>query len=139
MDRFPNDDSPAAKVAVEVLRNYEGLFSAGVFGSVDLLARKTGLEPRVVAKVLGYLRNVGFYYVPPRKEPRITFKMIRVPLDRLVITTASYENRLAAFKMRIEKVVEYLETNGCRQEFISEYFGMEGTRCGCCDNCLQRR
>ncbi len=139
MDRFLNDDSPAAKVAVEVLRNYEGLFSAGVFVSVDLLARKTGLEPRVVAKVLGYLRNVGFYYVPPRKEPRITFKMIRVPLDRLVITTASYENRLAAFKMRIEKVVEYLETNGCRQEFISEYFGMEGTRCGCCDNCLQRR
>ena len=83
--------------------------------------------------------SAAFYYVPPRKEPRITFKMIRVPLDRLVITTASYENRLAAFKMRIEKVVEYLETHGCRQEFISEYFGMEGARCGCCDNCLQKR
>ena len=133
MDRFLSDDSPAAKVAVE------GLFSTGVFVSVDMLARKTGLEAREVAKVLGYLRNVGFYYVPPRKEPRITFKMIRVPLDRLVITTASYENRLAAFKMRIEKVAEYLETHGCRQEFISEYFGMEGTRCGCCDNCLQKR
>ena len=139
MDRFLSDDSPAAKVAVEVLRNYEGLFSTGVLVSVDMLARKTGLEAREVAKVLGYLRNVGFYYVPPRKEPRITFKMIRVPLDRLVITTASYENRLAAFKMRIEKVAEYLETHGCRQEFISEYFGMEGTRCGCCDNCLQKR
>ena len=139
MDRFLSDDSPAAKVAVEVLRNYEGLFSTGVFVSVDMLARKIGLEAREVAKVLGYLRNVGFYYVPPRKEPRITFKMIRVPLDRLVITTASYENRLAAFKMRIEKVAEYLETHGCRQEFISEYFGMEGTRCGCCDNCLQKR
>ena len=139
MDRFLSDDSPAAKVAVEVLRNYEGLFSTGVFVSVDMLARKTGLEAREVAKVLGYLRNVGFYYVPPRKEPRITFKMIRVPLDRLVITTASYENRLAAFKMRIEKVAEYLETHSCRQEFISEYFGMEGTRCGCCDNCLQKR
>jgi ATP-dependent DNA helicase RecQ len=139
MDRFLSDDSPAAKVAVEVLRNYEGLFSTGVFVSVDMLARRTGLEARMVARVLGYLRNVGFYYVPPRKEPRITFKMIRVPLDRLVITTASYENRLAAFKMRIEKVAEYLETHGCRQEFISEYFGMEGTRCGCCDNCLQKR
>lgn len=139
MDRFLSDDSPAAKVAVEVFRNYEGLFSTGVFVSVDMLARKTGLEAREVAKVLGYLRNVGFYYVPPRKEPRITFKMIRVPLDRLVITTASYENRLVAFKMRIEKVVEYLETHGCRQEFISEYFGMEGARCGCCDNCLQKR
>lgn len=139
LDRFLEDDSPAAQIVVAVLRNYEGLFSDGVFVSIDLLARKTGLEPLQVAKVLGYLRNIGFCYVPPRKNPRITFKMIRVPLERLSISTASYDDRLAAFKMRIEKVVEYLETQGCRQEFISEYFGMEGTRCGCCDNCLQRR
>lgn len=138
MDRFLNEDSPAAKIAVEVLRNYEGLFSAGVSVSVDMLARKTGFQPREVAKILGYLRNIGFYYLPSKKEPRITFKMIRVPLERLVITTASYENRLSAFKMRIEKVAEYLQTTGCRQEFISEYFGMEGTRCGCCDNCLRK-
>lgn len=138
MDRFLNEDSPAAKITVEVLRNYEGLFSAGVSVSVDMLARKTGFQPREVAKILGYLRNIGFYYLPSKKEPRITFKMIRVPLERLVITTASYENRLSAFKMRIEKVAEYLQTTGCRQEFISEYFGMEGTRCGCCDNCLRK-
>ena len=139
MDRFLNDDSPAAKIAIEVLRGYEGLFSTGVFVNIDLLAKRTGMEPGVVAKVLGYLRNIGFYYVPARKEPRVTFKMIRVPLDRLTITTASYENRLAAFKMRIEKVVEYLETNRCRQEFISDYFGMDGKNCGICDNCLQKR
>lgn len=138
LDRFLEDDSPAAQILVAVLRNYEGLFSDGVFVSIDLLARKTGLEPLQVAKVLGYLRNIGFSYVPPRKNPRITFKMIRVPLERLSISTASYDDRLAAFKMRIEKVVEYLETQGCRQEFISEYFGMEGTRCGCCDNCLHK-
>lgn len=138
MDRFLNEDSPAAKITVEVLRNYEELFSAGVSVSVDMLARKTGFQPREVAKILGYLRNIGFYYLPSKKEPRITFKMIRVPLERLVITTASYENRLSAFKMRIEKVAEYLQTTGCRQEFISEYFGMEGTRCGCCDNCLRK-
>lgn len=138
LDRFLEDDSPAAQIVVAVLRNYEGLFSDGVFVSIDLLARKTGLDSLQVAKVLGYLRNIGFCYVTPRKNPRITFKMIRVPLERLSISTASYDDRLAAFKMRIEKVVEYLETQGCRQEFISEYFGMEGTRCGCCDNCLRK-
>jgi ATP-dependent DNA helicase RecQ len=139
MDRFLNDDSPAAKVAMEVLRNYEGLFSAGVFVSVDMLAKQTGMESREVVKVLGYLRNIGFYYVPARKEPRITFKMIRVPLERLTITTASYENRLSAFKMRIEKVIEYLETSECRQAYISDYFGMEGRSCCICDNCLGKR
>ena len=35
MDRFLSDDSPAAKVAVEVLRNYEGLFLPG-FSSVSI-------------------------------------------------------------------------------------------------------
>lgn len=139
MDRFLDDESPAAKIAIEILRNYEGIFSAGAFVSVEMLARKTQLGLGVVTKALGYLRNVGFYYVPSRKEPRITFKMIRVPLDRLFITTASYESRLAAFKMRIEKVVDYLETEGCRQEFISDYFGMEGRNCGICDNCLRKR
>ena len=139
MDRFLDDESPAAKIAIEILRNYEGIFSAGAFVSVEMLARKTQLGLGVVTKALGYLRNVGFYYVPSRKEPRITFKMIRVPLDRLFITTASYESRLSAFKMRIEKVVDYLETEGCRQEFISDYFGMEGRNCGICDNCLRKR
>lgn len=139
MDRFLDDESPAAKIAIEILRNYEGIFSAGAFVSVEMLARKTQLGLGEVTKALGYLRNVSFYYVPSRKEPRITFKMIRVPLDRLFITTASYESRLAAFKMRIEKVVDYLETEGCRQEFISDYFGMEGRNCGICDNCLRKR
>ena len=139
MDRFLDDESPAAKIAIEIMRNYEGIFSAGAFVSVEMLARKTQLGLGEVTKALGYLRNVGFYYVPSRKEPRITFKMIRVPLDRLFITTASYESRLAAFKMRIEKVVDYLETEGCRQEFISDYFGMEGRNCGICDNCLRKR
>lgn len=139
MDRFLDDESLAAKIAIDILRNYEGIFSAGAFVSVEMLARKTQLGLGVVTKALGYLRNVGFYYVPSRKEPRITFKMIRVPLDRLFITTASYESRLAAFKMRIEKVVDYLETEGCRQEFISDYFGMEGRNCGICDNCLRKR
>ena len=139
MDRFLDDESLAAKIAIDILRNYEGIFSAGAFVSVEMLARKTQLGLGEVTKALGYLRNVGFYYVPSRKEPRITFKMIRVPLDRLFITTASYESRLAAFKMRIEKVVDYLETEGCRQEFISDYFGMEGRNCGICDNCLRKR
>ena len=139
MDRFLDDESPAAKIAIEILRNYEGIFSAGAFVSGEMVARKTQLGLGEVTKALGYLRNVGFYYVPSRKEPRITFKMIRVPLDRLFITTASYESRLAAFKMRIEKVVDYLETEGCRQEFISDYFGMEGRNCGICDNCLRNR
>lgn len=139
LNSFLNTDSPAAQIATEILRNYEGIFSAGAFINIELLARKTGLPPQQVSKTLGYLRNVGFYYVPSRKDPRITFKTIRVPLERLTITTASYESRLASFKMRIDQVIEYLNTTQCRQEFISNYFGLESKPCGCCDNCIQKK
>lgn len=139
LNDFLRSDSPASIIATEILRNYEGIFSTGAFINIELLSKKTGLPPQQVAKILGYLRNIGFYFVPSRKEPRITFKTIRVPLEHLTISTASYENRLTAYKMRIAQVIEYLNTTDCRQEFISNYFGMESKPCGECDNCIKRK
>ena len=106
---------------------------------VDLLARRTGFQPDLVTRLLGYLRNVGFYYVPASKEPRITFLQVRTPLSRLRITPSAYDLRLAAFRARIDQVVAYLETCECRQAFISRYFGMPSSPCRCCDNCLKSR
>ena len=136
LNGFLSGDSPAAELAIAILRNYEGIFSSGAFVNVQTLAAITCQAPEMVTKLLGYLRNVGFFYIPARKEPKVTFLTIRVPLERLVISKSSYDDRLAIFSQRIEKVLEYLTTSQCRQEFISEYFGMEGMPCRCCDNCL---
>lgn len=139
LNDFLRSDAPAARVAEELLRLYAGLFSDGCFVQVDLLARRTGFQPDLVTRLLGYLRNVGFYYVPARKEPRITFLQVRTPLSRLRITPSAYDLRLAAFRARIDQVVAYLETCECRQAFISRYFGMPSSPCRCCDNCLKSR
>ena len=139
LNDFLSSDSPAARVAEEVLRLYAGLFSDGCFVQVDLLAKRTGLQPELVARLLSYLRNVGFFYVPARKEPRITFLQVRTPSSRIRITPSAYDVRLAAFRSRIEQVVAYLETTECRQAFISHYFGIPSSPCHCCDNCLNER
>ena len=136
LNDFLRSDAPAARVAEELLRLYAGLFSDGCFVQVDLLAKRTGFQPDLVSRLLSYLRNVGFFYVPARKEPRITFLQVRTPISRLHITPSAYDVRLAAFRSRIEQVVAYLETTECRQAFISRYFGMPSTPCHCCDNCL---
>ena len=139
LNDFLHSDTPASRVAEELLRLYAGLFSDGCFVQVDLLARRTGIPPGLVTKLLSYLRNVGFCYVPARKEPRITFLQVRTPISRLRITPSAYDIRLAAFRSRIEQVVAYLETTECRQAFISHYFGMPSPPCHCCDNCLKER
>ena len=136
LNDFLRSETPAARVAEELLRHYAGLFSDGCFVQVDLLAKRTGFQPDLVSRLLSYLRNVGFFYVPARKEPRITFLQVRTPISRLHITPSAYDVRLAAFRSRIEQVVAYLETTECRQAFISRYFGMPSTPCHCCDNCL---
>ena len=130
---------PPAQLAEQILRNYTGVFSDGCFISIEQMALKTGMEPQQVEKVLGYLRNVGFHFVPARKEPRITFLRIRVPSEKLAITEASYGQRRQALEARIKEVVHYLQTDECRQAFISRYFGVESKACGYCDNCLKQR
>ncbi|MGM9796933.1 MAG: ATP-dependent DNA helicase RecQ [Parabacteroides sp.] len=139
LNDFLRSDSPAAQLAEQILRNYTGVFSDGCFISIERMASKTGMEPQQVEKVLGYLRNVGFHYVPARKEPRITFLRIRVPCEKLAITEASYGQRRQALEARIKEVVHYLQTDECRQAFISRYFGVESKACGYCDNCLKQR
>lgn len=137
LNPFLQGESLAVDVAIAVLRKCEGLFSEGAFIDVQLLANMTGHAPEVVSKVLSYLRNVGFYYVPAHKEPRVTFRTVRVPAERLQISKSSYDDRLEVFRLRIEKVLEYLTIPHCRQQYISAYFGVEEPPCGCCDNCIE--
>lgn len=137
LNAFLRSETPAAQVAETIFRNYAGICSEGCFVSVELLSKKTGFPVEQITKLLSYLRNVGFYYIPARKEPRITFLQVRTPLSRLHITPSSYDLRLEVFRTRIEQVIAYLETTACRQSFLSHYFGMPSSPCHCCDNCLQ--
>ena len=137
---FLRSESPASDIATLIFRTYEGLFSVGSFIDVNLLAHESGRSVEEIYKLLSYLRNVGFLYIPPRTEPKITFLTIRTALDRLDIRRTAYEDRMEAFRQRIDKVIEYIESPLCRQQLLSSYFGSTDTEpCEYCDNCLKNK
>lgn len=137
---FLRSESPAADIATLVFRHYEGMFSVGSFIDVNLLVSESGRPAEEIYKLLSYLRNVGFHYIPPRTEPKITFLVVRTPLDRLEIKQSAYDHRMESFNQRIDKVVEYIESPLCRQQLLSSYFGSTDTEaCGFCDNCLRNK
>lgn len=52
--------------------------------------------------------------------------------------TAYHYRDVLLSKLRYMK--QYIETNGCREQFLRTYFGETGTgRCGHCDNCLKSK
>ena len=68
MDRFLSDDSPAAKSLLRFYEIIEGLFFYGVFVSVDMLARKTGLEAREVGESLRVSAECRLLLCPSSKR-----------------------------------------------------------------------
>lgn len=139
LNEFLRSESPASLLAEQLLRSYSGVFSDGCYVNVEHLAKACELDPQVAEKALPYLRNVGFFYAPAKKEPRITFLQARQPVERLHISSAAYSDRKALLEHRLEAVIQYLESPGCRQSFLSNYFGSESAPCGHCDNCLAAR
>jgi ATP-dependent DNA helicase RecQ len=60
-----------------------------------------------------------------------------VPAEEMAINAGPYLKRKEAFVQRVQKMIDYVGTSGCRSQFINHYFGDEAARrCGICDNCL---
>jgi ATP-dependent DNA helicase RecQ len=60
-----------------------------------------------------------------------------VPAEELSFKTAPYHQRKQLFIGRVEKMIAYAKSTGCRSRFINQYFGdSEAVSCGICDNCL---
>jgi len=49
---------------------------------------------------------------------------------------SEYEERLQGDRERLDTIMRYAQTGGCRVQFVNEYFGVPpGEPCGHCDNC----
>ena len=47
-----------------------------------------------------------------------------------------YEDRHASDRERLDEMMRYAQSTGCRRQKLREYFGeRSGDRCGVCDNC----
>ena len=124
-----------------LLRTYEGIFDFPAFISENLLARLLKKDEIDVKLQLKTIASFGMIqYVPQNSEPQIIFRKNRVAAEELSFNLMPYYKRRDAFMNRARQMIGYIETTGCRSQFISRYFGdRKAADCGVCDNCLKRK
>lgn len=128
-------------VLEHLLRNYSGLFADFVKVDEADMAKHLGLTRDEMYHKLARLSYYGaIEYIPGKKTPYIKFLQRRVDESRLVISKEIYEERMARFVNRIEKVIAYVtEQTHCRSRMLLRYFGEENSHnCGSCDYCLAK-
>ena len=121
-----------------LLRTYTGIFSEYVFIDEGLLATKLGFTEGDVSEALIALSRARVLNFIPRKFiPYVTFVQRRVDSDEIMLPPAIYADRRRELEQRIQTMLGYLDTTGCRSRYLLHYFGEATSKdCGCCDNCV---
>jgi len=124
-----------------LLRTYGGIFDFPAFISELLVARLLKKEALDIQLQLQTIASFGIIsYTPQNELPQIVFRKNRVPAQDMAFREGPYEERRKVFRERVQAMLDYLRTAGCRSRFISRYFGDEkASDCGVCDNCLKRK
>jgi hypothetical protein len=95
------------------------------------------MKPEAIRRALRQLRKLeSFNYVPPFRGRAIQVVRRDRPFHELPIDFELLEKRKANEFAKLEQVIDYATTRGCRQLKILRYFGDPAARrCGACDNC----
>ena len=111
------------------------LVSSIPVSSLDL-AERSGVGRRRTQVILHLLREAG---IVRRTARGYTVRGARLPDDAALEQLLSgYVDRASRDRERLEEMMRYAETVGCRMQVIRAYFGDdEGDPCGRCDNCAR--
>jgi ATP-dependent DNA helicase RecQ len=103
------------------------------------LAATLDLEQPAIAHTLHELsESKWFTYVPPFRGRAIRMLKRDVPFDQLEIDLDALEKRKAAEYDKLNRVVRFALSGGCRQQEILRYFGeTDAATCQHCDNCAK--
>ena len=125
-----------------ILRTYTGLFADFVYIDEMYLSHETGLTPDHIYDMLVELSSRRVVdYIPHRNTPTITFTVRRIETHRVILTPMVYDIRRREYSQRIEKILQYAETDDiCRSRMLLDYFGeKQTTDCGQCDVCIKHK
>lgn len=128
-------------VIKSMLRSYTGLFSDLVYVNERQIASRAGCSLDQVRQMLKALSKYKIIkYIPEKHTPMIVYRQPREERQYISIPRSAYEERKERKEMRINKVLEYIQsTSICRTRILLRYFGEEiDEDCGTCDICLSR-
>jgi ATP-dependent DNA helicase RecQ len=104
------------------------------------LAAALDLEQPAIAHALHELSETKWFtYVPPFRGRAIRMLRRDVPFDELGIDVEALKKRKDAEYDKLNRVVRFALSGGCRQQEILRYFGEgDAAECEHCDNCSKR-
>ena len=113
-------------------------FSDMKYLDLDYLLRKLDVDENKLLKGLqvlqSYDRIVQYQFTGEMPLARLIGpRQARLPFGR-----SELERHRNILLKKLEYIVGYIQTDGCREEYIRRYFGEQDVSpCGHCDNCLQ--
>lgn len=111
---------------------YQALLSGDGAVTVKALVRATGLPVNKVKVIIALLEATGIV----QRGRRLSLVRRFIDADELGRYLTEYEGRHQSDRERLETMMKYGQTTGCRVCFLTKYFGNELPRdCGRCDNC----
>lgn len=140
VELLPRDATTRRKILREIENIVGALRGEMVLFNPDFLARRLDLKWVSIAKGLRQLSELPqIDYVPPFRGRAIHLKDRSLAFDRLSIDWSELQKRKELEVDRLNRVIDFACSRGCRQLKILDYFGDSNRRvCGTCDQCVVR-
>lgn len=129
------------KVIQFILRSEMGVYEDYVTINEGKIAQKTELAEKEVKKILTYLDSVQLiHYIPRSDLPTITYLTERLTENNLSISPVFYHDRKKVTLKKMKSMIDFVETDVCKSEFLLRYFGESNTQpCGKCSSCVKNQ
>ena len=133
--------SPQAHIQRTVLLGVEGLvnqrYGEPIYFQPDDFAARLGLDRTALTRALKHLTSeLPVDYVPPFRGNAVRIIDRARRARDLTIDFAALDQRKRQEYEKLDRMIRYAQSPGCRRSYILGYFGDAGAgACGQCDNC----
>lgn len=113
-------------------------FSKIHFIDEKYICEKIGITPRQLEKGLQVFSQHDQLLEFSKRGEQPLIRLIDARMGNLQIDHKSAYHYRDVLLSKLGYMKQFIETSGCREQFLRTYFGETGTgRCGHCDNCLK--
>ena len=129
---------PAMPAVLEALmRMYTGIFSFATPIDEDAVAARCGVTVPMLRQLLYQLSvNHVVRYIPADHATVLFLQHNRLRPGNVQLSPQRYQMLRSTFSERVKAMVEYVEGEECRSQYLLRYFGQEESApCGQCDVC----
>jgi len=133
------NDNESKDLILFLIREYGSMiFDSKVTINIPMLCSVLELPDYEIINQLGRLSSTGMLaYEKPTMFPAVSLLQNRTLANQIFLDMNHIENIAQHSKMKLEKIIDYANTDDCRFKFILEYFGQhdENYKCNKCDRC----